>query len=486
MTTYTISGIAYDYKDTEDHSDDYGTKFYASATLSVVGTASSGFTYDITYKNLSDGVVDVDIDLSSDTYSISLDGMNPRTLDIDATILGLNWTNGSAIFNSVVLELDYGKGDDAEGYYHGTRYYFVLDGFDLPEFSTMAEFNAFANTDDWIKSLYVPGGDFGEGELIRWGDVLSSAIVSQDDDIPGTNGKDVLIGGAGDDYFLSSKGNDTYKGGTGYDQVSFKGDPSGVTANLATGKATDGWGNTDKLLSIEMLRGSAFDDTLIGNRGNNVLRGLAGDDVLNGSKGRHDEVRYDRDESYGGTDGVTVNLKTGKATDGFGDTDTLRNIEDARGSESNDKIIGSKVANEIEGLGGKDVLSGLGGKDTLLGGGGRDRLLGGGGADTLKGEAGIDTLIGGGGNDALYGGGHNDRFVFKGTFGDDTIFDFKTAGTKEKIDLSAVASIKNFTDLSNNHLSEVGGNAVIDDGSGNTITLDGIHMAELSANDFLF
>ena len=61
-----------------------------------------------------------------------------------------------------------------------------------------------------------------------------------------------------------------------------------------------------------------------------------------------------------------------------------------------------------------------------------------------------------------------------------------TAGRVEKIDLSGVASIKGFIDLKNHHLSNVGGVAVIDDGAGNTITLNGHVAGDFSANDFIF
>lgn len=483
-TYYSISGFSYDYKDTEDHEDDYGVSFHPGVTFNVSGEPGSGFSYEVT--GYSDGYPIFDTTLSSGTYALDLDGHNLYALDVDASVIAIDWTMGGVSHSTTLLELDWGKGDDAEGYYHGTRYYFVLGGDDLPAFSSMAEFDAFANTDTYITRDYVPStGPFAEGELIEWGEILSTTVLGADEDISGTAGPDVLSGGYGDDYFISSEGKDTYKGGAGFDQVSFKDDPSGVVASLATGKATDGWGDTDKLISIEMLRGSLFDDRLTGDNGDNHIRGLAGDDVLNGGKG-NDVVRYDRDANYGGTDGVTVNLKKGYAIDGFGDRDTLRKFENVRGTDAKDKITGTKAANDIRGEDGADVLKGLGGKDILEGGGGNDKLFGGNGKDVLLGGNGKDKLDGGKGNDDLYGGGKNDRFIFNGKFGDDTIHDFRTKGKGEKIDLSDVAPIRNFKDLSNNHLSEVAGNAVIDDGNGNTITLNGVAASDLSANDFLF
>lgn len=482
---YSINGFSYDFRYYWDSDDDTATSFDASVSLDVTAAPGAGFTYTIDEVDLADGTIRVDIDPTADTYGLSLEGIDAYSADIDANIIGVNWTQGGATFSTTMLELELVKGENAtRGYEYGTRYYFVLDGDAVPEFSSLSEFSSF--DDHNITSVYKVSGDFGPGTLIEWGDVASATVVGADEEITGTAGRDVLDGGYGDDYFFSSKGKDTYKGGTGSDQVTFQDDPSGVVANLAKGKAIDGWGDTDKLISIEMLRGSLFDDKLIGDGGNNIIRGLGGDDILNGGKGKHDEVRYDRDARNGGTDGVKVNLKKGTATDGFGDTDTLKKFEDVRGSDSRDKIIGNGRKNELEGENGNDVLKGLGGKDTLDGGDGKDKLLGNGGADTLDGGKGNDKLIGGGGNDSLYGGDGADRFIFKGKFGDDVIYDFETAGTKEKIDLRKIGAIDSFDDLTDNHLSKVGGHAVIDDGSGNTITLDGIALSDLANNDFLF
>ncbi|MGE4325403.1 MAG: calcium-binding protein, partial [Pseudodonghicola sp.] len=209
------------------------------------------------------------------------------------------------------------------------------------------------------------------------------------------------------------------------------------------------------------------DDKFIGAKGSQIMRGLAGDDYMDGGKGV-DSVRYDRDYRYESTDGVTVNLKAGFAIDGFGDRDTLKNFENVRGSDYADKITGSNGKNLLQGGDSNDLLKGLGGNDTLEGGDGNDKL------------------DGGNGNDMLAGGAGFDRFIFSGKFGNDTISDFRTAGIKEKIDLSGVTAIKNFADLMNNHISDIGGHAVINDGAGNTIDLYGVIMDDLAKNDFLF
>lgn len=462
-TYYSISGFSINYRDTDDHSDDYPVSFDPSVELFVAGNLGSGFSY---YVPPFDDYAEVTV--SDNTSYLSLDGYDLRSLNIDAYPLTIEWRMGGVAHSSTVLELDWGKGDDKDGYYHGTRYYFVLDGDPLPEFGSVAEFDTFANTNAYITDAYIPTGAYGEDVLIQWADLLSTTVLGADEDFEGTPRRDVFNGGYGDDTFFSSKGRDVYRGGVGdWDSVSYSDDPAGVTINLAKGFAIDGWGDRDALFGIEVARGSMFDDTMIGGNRTQTFRGLAGDDLINGGKGP-DEARYDRDAKFGGEAGVIVNLQKRFAIDGFGDRDTLKSIENVKGSEQGDRIIGSNAANTLRGEGGNDSLLGLGGNDTLVGGNGRDRL------------------DGGAGNDMLTGGGAADRFIFSGDFGDDIITDFQTAGTRERIDLSGVASIRNLADLRANHLAADGPNTVIDDHLGNTITLWGVSMDDLVKNDFLF
>lgn len=629
---YSISGFSYDYRDTDDHSDDYPVAYDPHVTFSVSGDAGAGFSYEVSdYPQEGD----ISATVSYDTYEMSIDGQSLFSLYMQPFVYTIDWTQDSVSYSTTLLELEWDKGDDAEGYAHGTRYFFVLGGDDLPDFSSLEEFMAL---DAAVTDVRIPSGAFGPGVTIEWGSFAEAELLGTDDDIWGTIGDDDLSGGFGDDYFYSSEGNDTYRGGEGLDQVTFGSDPAGVTVTLYNGTAIDGWGDTDRLFSIETLRGSMYADLLIGSTADETMRGLAGADTMNGGDGI-DTVRYDRDANYGGTAGVTVNLAQGFAIDGFGDRDTLRNFENVRGSSYGDVLTGSAVANEIRGNEGNDRLTGLAGADTLEGGDGNDslfggdgydllwgedgndllqggngrdtlwggegrdtlaggtdndvlygeagndllqddggndllqggdgddmvhggdgddtlsggtgadtlvgwigrdrlagegandllqgndgndtllggdgndtlsggtgadRLDGGTGADMLRGEGGNDVMIGYMGNDTLWGGlgndtlnggagndilrgdGGADTFVFSGAFGKDVIADFTTAGTLERIDLSGVGAITGFADLTANHLSMVAGNAVIDDGAGNTITLRGVAASALHVDDFLF
>ena len=88
-----------------------------------------------------------------------------------------------------------------------------------------------------------------------------------------------------------------------YDRDADSGGLGAVTVDLDAGTATDGFGNTDTLISIERARGTAAADSLIGSAADNGFVGLAGNDTINGGAGT-DELRYDVDFVFGGAAGV--------------------------------------------------------------------------------------------------------------------------------------------------------------------------------------
>ncbi|MCG3178570.1 MAG: hypothetical protein BIFFINMI_00898 [Phycisphaerae bacterium] len=255
------------------------------------------------------------------------------------------------------------------------------------------------------------------------------------DSLRGGEGADQLYGGAGDDDLHGDAGDDTLygqggdnrlDGGAGNDRLVGPGladyslDPAAVTVNLLTRSATDGWGGHDSLVGISGAIGSDYDDSLTGDNRNNVLIGGPGDDTIMGLRGRDViEGGAGDDTIDGGRDadivdyrndpaGVTVNLLTHSATDGYGGHDTIAGVEGIYGSQQADSLTGDNAGNTIFGMGGADQLFGLGGNDSLDGGDGGDMLDGGDGRDTLHGGEGDDELHGGTGNDRLYGDGGDD------------------------------------------------------------------------------
>ncbi|PLX38238.1 MAG: hypothetical protein C0606_08460 [Hyphomicrobiales bacterium] len=210
---------------------------------------------------------------------------------------------------------------------------------------------------------------------------------ASDDEITGSAAANYLVGDDGNDTLSGNGGNDTLSGGAGSDSLKGGGDD-----DFLSGQGDDDWlfgGDGDDTVS-----GDAGNDTLHGGNGNDTLGGGADDDFVNGGDG-NDVISGDsgvdtlmggdgNDTMDGGdgvdwasytnaTSGVTVNLELGTAT-GHG-SDVLSNIENVKGSDSNDAITGSSDANYLEGRGGSDTLIGGGGNDTLSGGDGVDTAV---------------------------------------------------------------------------------------------------------------
>ena len=220
--------------------------------------------------------------------------------------------------------------------------------------------------------------------------------TSGNDALAGTTGANWIMGNGGDDLLKGRRGDDlievgvfngavtangTVDGGKGEgDVVGFAaagGATGGVSVSLTfTGSQNTGQG-TFRLVDVEGVSGTRFDDTLTGGNTANRLFGGDGADVLRGLKG-HDTL-------YGDAFfGVIV------APNG----DTPPVVQD--GLEA-----------------GADFLDGGDGNDTLFGGGGDDALYGGADSDSLNGGDGDDVLDGGLGRDVLVGGGGGDRFVYR-------------------------------------------------------------------------
>jgi len=279
------------------------------------------------------------------------------------------------------------------------------------------------------------------------------------DTINGGAGNDTILGGSGNDHILGGSGNDTLDGGAGADDIdggvgfdlaTYASSTAGVFVSLALGTGTGGFAQGDTLVNIDDVRGSDFNDILIGDvaanqlfggEGNDQLAGGAGNDLLFGEDG-HDVLAggdgndrlaggFGADDFFGGDGhdmvtfgesdaGVVVDLSTGSGSGGSAQGDSYNSIENVLGSSFDDALVGEDSTNLLNGLAGNDLLKGGGGNDTLFGGIGDDVLKGGGGADLLFGEVGSDSLAGNEGDDfldggqdadSMAGGAGNDRFV---------------------------------------------------------------------------
>ncbi|WP_269451111.1 calcium-binding protein, partial [Tistrella mobilis] len=85
------------------------------------------------------------------------------------------------------------------------------------------------------------------------------------------NESDVILGSVFDDLIIGGAGGDEIYGGAGNDTASYASAAARVHVNMATGKGSLGDAAGDLLSSIENLNGSAFNDILEGDEGNNRL-----------------------------------------------------------------------------------------------------------------------------------------------------------------------------------------------------------------------
>ncbi len=123
--------------------------------------------------------------------------------------------------------------------------------------------------------------------------------------------------------------------------------------------------------------------------------------------------------------------------------------------------------------------------ENALGGSGNDTIIGNAADNVLNGGPGNDTLEGGGGHDTLIGGSGSDTFIFGSHDGVDTIADFQASVGGDEVLLSGITSVSSFSDVLA-HLSQVGSNAVLNFGTGETLTLQNVSVSQLTAADFQF
>ena len=183
------------------------------------------------------------------------------------------------------------------------------------------------------------------------------------DTLTGTPGNDVICGLGGSDNLDGRGGNDVLRGGAGADTADGEAGNDVILGEAGNDTVLHGGPGSDLVL------GGTGHDKLVGDDGNDQLRGEDGRDwLLPGAgndtvEGGAENDKLDFKSSAGA---VQVDLAAGTAT-GEG-SDTLSSIEIVLGSALADRIDGSDGPDELSGYNGNDTINGRGGNDFIDGG----------------------------------------------------------------------------------------------------------------------
>lgn len=268
------------------------------------------------------------------------------------------------------------------------------------------------------ENCHVLGTAGADAMVDRSGDANVLCGGAGNDSLIGLDGSDLLIGGAGNDIMAGGRGNDVLDGRSGSDTAAFhdSGVSSSVTVDLIAGTATNATLGEDFLVrstlgevdSIENVKGSPFDDMMIGDAQRNVFEGNSGDDEIHGGDGP-DLVRGGEGSDLlfgeGGDDRMQPGMGDDEVSGGAGAN--ALDYGDLLGTGPGQNV--DLVASTSGGFAGQDTVSGFASvygswRDDILTarlGGVASVLLGGAGADLLAVDDGdgMDLVFGGDGTD---------------------------------------------------------------------------------------
>ncbi|PCH72383.1 MAG: hypothetical protein COC12_06200, partial [Rhodobacteraceae bacterium] len=189
--------------------------------------------------------------------------------------------------------------------------------------------------------------------------------------LEGGDGDDKMFGFGGDNTFIGGKGAD-YAGGSknGIDTLSYETAQEKVLVDLQKSFLNTGDAKGDYYFSIDILKGSDFNDTLTSSRSGNRIEGGNGSDQLFGREGVDTLFGGNGDDTLNGGDGNdTLNGGFGRDTFVFATGGGRDVIEDF--NRGNDSIqlegFGMNRAQALNAAaqGGADVVIDLGGGDII-------------------------------------------------------------------------------------------------------------------------
>ena len=188
----------------------------------------------------------------------------------------------------------------------------------------------------------------------------------------------------------------------------------------------------------EAVYGGGGADTITGGAGADFVELFRGTNSIDGGGGFNTLSFADSDL------GITVDLGAGAATNAV-QSDTIKNIQEVIGSNSNNILIAGSAAATLVAGSAHDVLTGGAGGDTLVAGAGGDTMSGGGGANTFIYAAGDHQLV---------------------------ITDFSAAGASNVLDVYGYASAQS--------VQQQGANTLITLSNTDSILLDNVLASSLA------
>ncbi|MCE1374634.1 Ig-like domain-containing protein [Enterobacter hormaechei] len=188
-----------------------------------------------------------------------------------------------------------------------------------------------------------------------------------------TGGHNGTITGTGyNDTFIAEDGSYTYNGSGGWnthsdydtwsntggmDVVDYRNATSEITVDLRLSTAQDTGFGTTRLLNIEGINGSDYDDVITGNSGDNQFEGRGGNDTFNIGSGGQDTLLYkliNASDATGGNGSDVVNGFTVGTWEGTADTDRI----DLRDLLSDSGYTGTGSASYVNGVATLDSSAG--------------------------------------------------------------------------------------------------------------------------------
>ncbi len=282
-----------------------------------------------------------------------------------------------------------------------------------------------------IDASSVANIELGNGTIVPYADLVNAfnaednpPVLDGDDEDGTINGgkytNDTIYGGKGRDLLVGGGGNDTF--------IFNLGDGKDVLREYPHGRVTLKFGSGVSIVQINAQNACALAKDIVlsyGDKGDSIL-------IKDGQAGVINKIEF--------ADGTTMSAAQIAKQFKIGNADLKTN-------DGPDVIHGTIDDDRIFGNGGSDILYGEGGNDYLFGedgdnsGIGNDSLFGGNGDDTLFGEDGDDYLVGGRGNDQIGAGYGADTIAFDRGDGQD-IINWDVSNWEDTLQLGAGVSLQ--------------------------------------------